>query len=202
MQQVVQGPPVEQYAQRTSDTFNVTTVYACTASGCYAFFDTSATLSKHLHESHRALELGIPLNVAGVNSVEEMRTSTTPAEFTHDYMQPHPPDKDMFPYVPSSSRGYDSLRSPPSLGPVHPRKGNEYMVRTRFVKVANELIHERAVVGMNVLTSLEQKVGLPKVQQEHLALTKPTIDCIENTVSDDRTVATSREIPLSTPDLR
>ena len=76
------------------------------------------------------------------------------------------------------------------------------MVRDRFAKIANELIHGRAVVSVDVLTSFKQKVGLREVQQDHLASVTPTIESVQNTVSDDRTVLTSYKTFLSTHDLR
>lgn len=54
---------------------------------------------------------------------------------------------------------------------------------------------------MLVLTAFDQKVGLPKVQQDHLAPVTPTIDSVQNTVGDDRTVAPSCEVPVFPPGL-
>ena len=127
---------------------------------------------------------------------------TTPAEATHEYLKTHPYEPTNLSYGFPSSREYDQLHSPPSLGPVHSGIENDNMVRDRFAKVAKELIHGRAVVAVDVLTTFKQKVGLREVPQEHLASITPTINSVQNTVSDDRTVATSYEIPLSTHDLR
>ena len=87
-------------------------------------------------------ELDAPLNVAGINSVEEMRISTAPVEATPDYTEAHSPDARTLSYPPLPSRGYEPLHSPPNLGPARSRDGIGYMVRDRFAKVANELIHK------------------------------------------------------------
>ena len=63
---------------------------------------------------------------------------TTPAEATHEYLKTHSDDATTLSYVLPSSGGYDQLHSPSSMRPVHPRLGDEYMVRARFAKLANE----------------------------------------------------------------
>ena len=86
-----------------------------------------------------ASELDAPLNVPGVETVEEMRLWATSAEATHDYMKTSPDTSTLF-HLPPSSRAYGPLHSPPSLGPIHSRVRNESMVRARFAKVVNELL--------------------------------------------------------------
>ena len=77
------------------------------------------------------------------------------------------------------------------------------MVRARFVKVrANKLTNGGCVVGMRALTSLEPKVGLPKVQREHSTPVMPTIYPVEVAVENGRKTLTSREVDVSRPDLR
>ena len=48
----------------------------------------------------------------------------------------------------------------------------------------------------------DQKVGLPEVQQEHLASITPRLDYVENTTGDDETVAMSFRNPVETPGSR
>ena len=53
-----------------------------------------------------------------------------------------------------------------------------------------------------MLTTFDQKVGLPEVQQEHLASFTPRLEYAENTTADDETVAKSFRNPVETPGLR
>lgn len=170
-QRVVQGSPLEQPAQYVADTLAGSGFYACIFPGCNAQFDTSARLVKHRRESHQASpdgpallpttaassiaynsmlrvqqpssagasELDNLLNVPGFSPVEK---GTTPTEATHDYSEIYSSDASTLSYPRSSSPSNDPLHSSPSLGAVHPRIGNDYMVRGPFSKIANELIHE------------------------------------------------------------
>ena len=233
-QQVEQRLPLEQPAQYQSDNFAGADLNACTVSGCYARFDSTATFLKHLHESHLtspngpalpsataassiadnsmlrinqsstagATGIDASLSLLGVNAVEQTRMRTTPAEATHDNMDTRSTDPSTLSHMWPSSHGCDPLHSPPSLELVHPRLGNEYMVRARFFKVrANKLTSGGGVLGMRVLTSLEPKVGLPKVQRDNAALVTPTIDPVEVAVNNGRMTRTSCAIPVSTPAL-
>ena len=211
--QFVQELPLEQPAQHSLDTFAIAKhlheshraspdglpLPPTTAASSIAY---DSMLRVQQSSSAGAWELDALLNVPGVNSVEKSRIRTTPAEATHEYLKTYSSDLTTLSYVPPSSRRYDQLHSPPSIGPVHPRVGNEYKVRVCFAKLANELIHGRAVVVVDVLTFFKQKVGLREVQQEHVASITPTIDSVEDIVSDHRTVATSNEILHPTHDLR
>ena len=151
-QQLVSGSPLEQPAQKRTDILAIanyryeslrvspdgpalpsTTAAASTAYNSVPRVDQSLIIG--------VSELDAPLNVVGFNSVEEMRISTAPVAATHDYRETHSPDGRVLSYPPLSSRGYDPLYSRPSLGSAHPRVGNEYMVRNRFAKAANELVH-------------------------------------------------------------
>ena len=55
---------------------------------------------------------------------------------------------------------------------------------------------------MGVLTTFEPKVELPEVQQEHLVSITPTLDYVQNTTGDGKTVATSCEMTVFTPGSR
>ena len=55
---------------------------------------------------------------------------------------------------------------------------------------------------MSALTSLEQKLGLPKVLQELLTPVRPRIDGVDIIVDDGRTAPISCNIPTSTNDSR
>ena len=145
-------PPLEQPAQKRSAIFAVTNHryenLRASPDGPALPSTTAATSTEYnsmLREDQSSIigasELDAPLNVAGVKSVEGMRISTAPVAATHDYREIQSLDPRVLSYPPLSSRGYDLLHCRPSLGSAHPRVRNEYMVRNRFAKAANELIH-------------------------------------------------------------
>ena len=130
-QELVPGSPLEQPAQQ-SDIFRManrgyerlrvsphgpalpsTTVAASTVCKLVPRADQSSIIG--------ASELDAPLNVAGVQSVEEMRVSIAAVEATRDYTEPHSPDARTLSYPPLSSRGHGPLHSRPSLGSARPR---------------------------------------------------------------------------------
>lgn len=151
-QQFVPGSPLELPAQHSLNAFAIAkhlheshlaspdgpALPPTTAASSIAY---NSMLRIQQSSSASASEVDALLNLPGVNSVEKTRIRTIPAEATHDYMKTHSFDANTLSYVPPSSRGYNQLHNPPSLGPVHPRVQNEYMVRVRVAKAANDLIH-------------------------------------------------------------
>lgn len=113
-----------------------TAIIQSPTAGCHACFDTTATLSKDLQESRRASsdgpallpttaassiaftsmldpaasELDAPLDVPGVESVEEMRIWTTFRETTHNHMDTSP-DTSTLSCLPPSPRASDLSHS-------------------------------------------------------------------------------------------
>lgn len=152
-QQLVRGSPLEQPAKKRSAIFAITNhryeSLRALADGPDLPSTTAATSTAYnsmlrVDQSSiiGASEPDAPLNVAGVNSVEKSPLRTTRTEATHDDMETYSSDASTLSSPPLSSRGYEPLRSPPNLGPAGPREGIGYMVRDRFAKVANELIHK------------------------------------------------------------
>ena len=79
-----------------------------------------------------ASKFDAPQSAPVVSPVEKTHIRTTPSEDTLDYVQTDSPDASNLSYVSLSLPDYGPFHSPSSLGSVHPRQENEYMVRANL----------------------------------------------------------------------
>ena len=133
-QLVVQGTPLEQPTQNSSDTFLGADVLSCTAPVHESNRDkpdsptlppTTAAYSTAYISMLRgdqpsitdASRLDAPPNELGVNSVEKLRMRTAAVEATHDYRESHSPDASAISFLPIS---------------LYPRVGDGFSVSIAF----------------------------------------------------------------------
>lgn len=116
VQEVVQRSRLEQPVQHSPHTFAGADIYACTASGCYAHFDTRETLMEHLRESHGA-------------SPDDLMLSPTAPASSITYSS-------MLRLEQSSSAGASELNAPLNVPAVNP------VEKTRIRTTPAEAIHD------------------------------------------------------------